>query len=53
VRRLKRVTKKAPYVISGVSGAGIPEVLRALRGVIDENRQAEIDADKPQEAWHP
>jgi GTP-binding protein len=53
VRRLKRATKKTPYVMSGVSGAGIPEVLRALRAVIDENAQAEIDANAPQEEWHP
>jgi len=52
VARLKRAAKKAPLVISGVSGKGVPEVLRALLGVIEEARR---EAAEPvaSEAWHP
>jgi GTPase len=39
--RLKRAAKKAPLVISAVTGAGVPEVLRALLGVIDAARGEE------------
>src|SRR5271155_3853090 len=36
---LKRAAKKAPLVISAVSGEGVPEVLRALLKVIDGERR--------------
>ena len=50
--RLKRAAKKTPFVLSAVTGAGVPEVLRALLGVIDERRVGE--AAKPEvEAWQP
>jgi GTP-binding protein len=34
--RLKRAAKKAPLLISGVTGAGVKDALRALVGVIGE-----------------
>src|SRR6478672_11286812 len=33
--KLKRAAKQTPLVLSSASGAGVPEVLRALRAVID------------------
>ncbi len=41
VARLKRAAGRTPLVLSGVSGAGVPEVLRALVSVIDQARQSE------------
>jgi GTPase len=38
VARLKRSAKKAPLVVSAATGKGVPEVLRALLGVIDGAR---------------
>jgi GTPase len=52
IAKLKRATKKAPLVISAVSGEGVREVLRALLKVIEDARSAA----KPRErdvAWHP
>ncbi|WP_322515100.1 GTPase ObgE [Rhodopseudomonas palustris] len=34
--RLKRAAKKTPLLISGITGAGVPEALRALAAVIGE-----------------
>jgi GTPase len=50
--RLKRAAKKTPLVVSGVSGTGVPEALRALLGVIEEARRR-IAAPATTEAWHP
>ena len=36
VARLKRAAKKTPLVLSAATGAGVPEVLRALSKVIDD-----------------
>jgi GTP-binding protein len=50
--RLKRAAKKTPLVISAISGAGVPEALRALHKVITEANTA----DRPQSAetaWQP
>ena len=50
---LRRAGNKTPLAISAVSGAGVAEVLRALRKVIDAARH---DADAPSAAaaaWHP
>ncbi len=41
VARLKRAAKQTPLVISAVSGAGVPEVLRALLQVIDKTRRSD------------
>src|SRR5262249_14812898 len=38
--RLKRAAKKKPLLLSSASGAGVPEVLRALLAVIDDAREA-------------
>ena len=48
--RLKRAAKKTPLVISGVSGQGVTEALRALVKVIDRSSEHERPAEA---AWHP
>jgi GTP-binding protein len=50
--RLKRAAKQTPLVVSGVSGAGVPEVLRALLDVIDKARADEGTQPKAR-AWQP
>jgi GTP-binding protein len=52
VARLKRAAKKKPHVISAVSGAGVTEVLRALRTVIDAARQ-DAEPAIPAGEWRP
>jgi GTP-binding protein len=49
--RLKRAAKKTPLVVSAATRQGVPEVLRALRKVIDEAQHTDgaQDADAP--AW--
>src|ERR1700693_5329416 len=49
--RLKRAAKKTPLVLSAVSGAGVPEALRALLGIIDAAKAKTEPA--AQEAWQP
>lgn len=45
VQRLKRAAKRAPMLVSAVSGKGVPEVLHALLAVIDGVRTGEgVDA---------
>jgi GTPase len=41
IARLKRVAKTTPLIVSGVSGQGVPEVLRALAAVIDKARASD------------
>ena len=36
--RLKRTAGKTPLILSGATGPGVPEALRALAAVIDETR---------------
>jgi GTPase len=48
--RLKRAARKTPLVISGVSGHGVTEALRALVKVIDQSSERERPAEP---AWHP
>jgi GTP-binding protein len=50
--RLKRAAKKTPLVISAVSGAGIPDVLRAVIEVIEEARRSSGDFQVEDTAWH-
>ena len=51
VARLKRASKKTPMILSGVSGQGVPEALRALLKVIDG---ANAEENPPLETtWHP
>ncbi|NEV79034.1 GTPase ObgE [Rhodopseudomonas sp. BR0C11] len=56
--RLKRAAKKTPLLLSGVTGQGVPEALRALVAVIGEapvSDKAMGTADNPAEAkpWAP
>ena len=53
VASLKRAAKKAPLVISGVSGEGVPEVLRALLVVIEQARGAKTEQKTMSPAWQP
>src|ERR1700719_2344167 len=53
VARLKRAAKKAPLVISAVSGDGVAEVLRALLKVIDQARHSGVETSATDAAWHP
>jgi GTP-binding protein len=52
--RLKRAAKKTPLLMSGVTGEGVPEALRALVAVIGEapvSDKAKAAADA--EPWSP
>ena len=50
--RLKRAAKRAPLVVSAATGAGVPEVLRALVKAIEGARPAA--AGQPEQAaWQP
>jgi GTP-binding protein len=48
--RLKRAAKKTPLVISGATGQGVTDALRALVKVIDQSSEHERP---PAAAWHP
>jgi GTPase len=48
--RLKRVAENKPLVVSAATGAGIPEVLRALLRIIDQGQARPTTAAR---AWHP
>jgi GTP-binding protein len=50
--RLKRAAKTNSYVLSSVSGRGVPEVLRAAVGFIDAEKQ-ESEPAVAQGEWHP
>jgi GTP-binding protein len=50
--RLKRAAKKTPLVVSAATGAGVLEVVRALRKAIDGARQ-EQRPSPPLHAWQP
>src|SRR5438067_3462787 len=52
VTRLKRAAGRTPLVVSAATGAGVPEVLRALNKVIDEARHDQ-PAKTPAAAWQP
>jgi GTPase len=49
--RLKRAAKKTPLVVSAATRQGVPEVLRALRKVIDESQSADDDHKAEAPAW--
>ena len=56
--RLKRASKKTPLLISGVSGEGVPEALRALAKLIGEapvsDKAKKVAEREPEaEAWTP
>jgi GTP-binding protein len=52
LKKLKKASKRTPYVISSASGQGVQEVLQALLSVIDQAKVEEEPA-QPQEEWHP
>jgi GTP-binding protein len=52
VTRLKRAAGRTPLVVSAATGAGVPEVLRALIKVIDDARPADQKLAGAQ-AWQP
>ncbi|MBF9198215.1 GTPase ObgE [Microvirga terrestris] len=52
LKKLKKASKRTPYVISSASGQGVQEVLQALLGVIDQAK-VEEKPSQPQEEWHP
>src|ERR671922_91933 len=49
-RRLKGAAERKPLVVSAVTGAGVPDVLRALLRIIDRDRARPTTAAR---AWHP
>jgi GTPase len=51
--RLKRAAKKTPLILSGVSGDGVVEVLRALLKVIDKAHRGEVEDQAVDAAWQP
>jgi GTPase len=51
--RLKRAAKKTPLILSGVSGDGVVEVLRALLKVIDKAGRGEVEDQAVDAAWQP
>jgi GTPase len=51
--RLKRAARKAPLVVSAVSGAGVPEVLRALIAVIEKAHATDAEQKVSGAAWLP
>ena len=52
LKKLKKASKRTPYVISSASGQGVQEVLQALLTVIDQAK-VEDEPTQPQEEWHP
>jgi GTPase len=51
--RLKRAAKKAPLVVSAVSGAGVREVLRDLIAVIEKTRSQPAEKKIDSVVWQP
>jgi GTP-binding protein len=53
--RLRRAAGRAPLALSSASGQGVPEALRALRGIIDEARadEARLNAPAVDAGWRP
>ena len=44
--RVKRAAGKAPLILSGATGQGVPDALRALAAVIDQARAAPTEASE-------
>jgi GTP-binding protein len=53
ITRLKRAAKKTPLVVSGVSGEGVREVLRALLDVVGRSRHGDVAIETEAAAWEP
>ncbi|MBM1170365.1 GTPase ObgE [Microvirga arabica] len=52
LKKLKKASKRTPYVISSASGQGVQEVLQALLTVIDQAK-VEEEPVQSQDEWHP
>ncbi len=50
---LEKLTAGAVHLMSGVSGYGVQDVLRALRSEIDEDRLREKTSSEEPEPWRP
>jgi len=53
MQKLKRASKQPVYAMSGVSGEGLPEVVRALFAMVQEARNIEKAANAEAEDWTP
>ena len=53
VAKLKRAAKRAPLVLSSVSGQGVQDALRALQTAIAEGGADRRTASEPAPAWQP
>jgi GTPase len=51
--RLKRAAKRTPLLLSGVTGAGVADVLRALFAVIEEARHDAAEVTSAPADWRP
>jgi GTP-binding protein len=51
--RLRDATGKSPFVISAVSGQGVPDVLRQLLAIVDETRDQKPEQSSANAAWQP
>jgi GTPase len=51
--RLRDAAGKSPFVISVVSGQGVPDVLRQLLSIIDEARLQKPEQSPANAAWQP
>jgi GTP-binding protein len=51
--KLKKACKKTPVVLSSASGQGVPEVLRALRTVIDTAQEDAGEEKSTEAVWQP
>jgi GTP-binding protein len=53
IQKLKRSTKQKIYAMSGVSGDGLPEVLRALSAVVRGEHIEDNETDESTGEWTP
>lgn len=53
IAKLKKAAGRTPLLLSAHSREGIPEALRALLKIIDEDRAAEAADQAPAEEWRP
>lgn len=53
IARLKRAAKRAPLVLSSVTGQGVPEALRAVVAHLDEQAQEAAAEQEMAPAWRP
>jgi GTPase len=51
--RLRDAAGKSPFVISAVSGQGVPDVLRQLLAIVDERRQQRPEQISAKAVWQP